>query len=163
MLRTDASDTGLGSMLLQKYDDVYFPVAFASKRLSKAQMAYAVVEHECLAIVWSLQCLHCNGGKLLFINLRIYLTVVLIQRRFLLELFVFNVDCSTDENCIKEFLKEEQVKVIEMECVSHKEAWTKSFRVLVTADDPVCTLDCDFWPLGIGCRRFFKKRQRNDQ
>ena len=53
--------------------------------------------------------------------------------------------------------------VIEMECVSHKEAWTKSFRVLVTADDPVCTLDCDFWPLGIGCRRFFKKRQRTDQ
>ena len=80
-----------------------------------------------------------------------------------LELFVFNVDCSTDENCIKEFLKEEQVKVIEMECVSHKEAWTKSSRVLVTADDPVCTLDCDFWPLGIGCRRFFKKRQRTDQ
>ena len=48
VLRTDASDTGLGAMLLQKYDDVYFPVAFASKRLSKAQMAYAVVERECL-------------------------------------------------------------------------------------------------------------------
>ena len=54
-LQTDASDTGLGAMLLQKYDDVYFPVAFASKRLSKAQMAYAVVERECLAIVWYLK------------------------------------------------------------------------------------------------------------
>ena len=77
-----------------------------------------------------------------------------------LELFVFNVDCSTDENCIQEFLKEE--KVIEMECVSHQDASTKSFRVLVTADDPTCTLECHFWPLGIGCRRFFKKRQRTD-
>ena len=55
VLRTDASDTGLGAMLLQKYDDVYFPVAFASKRLPKAQMAYTVVERECLAIVWSLE------------------------------------------------------------------------------------------------------------
>ena len=55
VLRTDASDTGLGAMLLQKYDDVYFPVAFASKRLSTAQMAYAVVERECLAIVWALE------------------------------------------------------------------------------------------------------------
>ena len=55
VLRTDTSDTGLGAMLLQKYDDVYFLVAFASKRLSKAQMAYAVVERECLAIVWSLE------------------------------------------------------------------------------------------------------------
>ena len=38
---------------------MYFPVAFARKRLSKAQMAYAVVERECLAIVWSLE--HLSG------------------------------------------------------------------------------------------------------
>ena len=55
VLRTDASDTGLGAMLLQKYDDVFFPVAFASKRLAMAQVAYAVVERECLAIVWSVE------------------------------------------------------------------------------------------------------------
>ena len=55
VLRTDASDTGLGAVLLQIYDGIYFPVAYASKKLSSAQMSYAVIERECLAIVWALE------------------------------------------------------------------------------------------------------------
>ena len=49
---TDASDTGLGAVLLQKHDDLLFPVAFASKKLSGAPKSYATVEKECLSIVW---------------------------------------------------------------------------------------------------------------
>ena len=59
ILRTDASDTGLGAILLQTYDGTDFPVAYASKKLSPAQSSYATVEKECLAIVWGLQKFHC--------------------------------------------------------------------------------------------------------
>ena len=55
VLRKDASDSGIGAVLLQCHDDVYFPVAYASKKLSSAQQKYAVIERECLAIIWALE------------------------------------------------------------------------------------------------------------
>ena len=55
MLRIDASDTGLGAVLLQPYDGTYSPVAYASQKLSDAQKGYAVIERECLSIVWALE------------------------------------------------------------------------------------------------------------
>ena len=38
ILRTDASDTGVGAVLLQDFDGVKFPIAFASKKLIKCQV-----------------------------------------------------------------------------------------------------------------------------
>ena len=69
------------------------------------------------------------------------------------ELLVFNVEKETDMTALKDFMQEEHVKVIEMECVSLIDLWTKSFRVLVTADDPKCTLDLTSGLLvsGVGC------------
>ena len=55
VLRTDASDIGLGACLMQEHDNEMFPVAFASKKLSKRERAYSVIERECLAIVWAVQ------------------------------------------------------------------------------------------------------------
>ena len=40
VLRTDASDTGLGAMLLQKHNGKLFPTAFASKKLNPAQKCH---------------------------------------------------------------------------------------------------------------------------
>ena len=67
-----------------------------------------------------------------------------------LELFVFNVDASIDDEHLREFIASEHVDVLELERMSKEEAWTQSFRVLVTAPNPRCTLDSDFWPHGIG-------------
>ena len=53
VLRTDASDTGLGAVLLQKHGEMMFPIAYASKKLAGAPKSYATVEKECMAIVWA--------------------------------------------------------------------------------------------------------------
>lgn len=51
-LRTDASDTGEGAVLLQEIAGEMVPVAYASKKLNKSQCRYSVMERECLAVVW---------------------------------------------------------------------------------------------------------------
>ena len=51
-LRTDASDLGIGAILLQDHDEVSFPVAYASRKLLKRERVYACIEKECLALVW---------------------------------------------------------------------------------------------------------------
>lgn len=53
VLRTDASDRGLGAVLLQEYEEDIFPVLYLSRKLNKAEVSYAVIEKECLAIVWA--------------------------------------------------------------------------------------------------------------
>ena len=55
ILRMDVSDTGLGAVLLQEFDEKPFPVWYASRKLSKWQQGYATVEKECLAVVWGVQ------------------------------------------------------------------------------------------------------------
>ncbi|XP_063601511.1 uncharacterized protein LOC134777606 [Penaeus indicus] len=54
-LRTDASDTGLGAILLQEMNGELMPVAYASRALLDRETRYAVIERECLAIVWGIE------------------------------------------------------------------------------------------------------------
>ncbi|XP_068250341.1 uncharacterized protein [Palaemon carinicauda] len=54
-LRTDASSTGLGAVLLQYIDGEPYPVAFASKKLLPPETQYAAIERECLSIVWGIK------------------------------------------------------------------------------------------------------------
>jgi hypothetical protein len=55
-LRTDASDTGMGAVLLQDHDGLLHPVAYASRKFNQAQRNYSTVEKEGLAVVWA--CCH---------------------------------------------------------------------------------------------------------
>lgn len=55
VLRTDASEVGLGAVLLQEDEkgDLQ-PVSYASKKLIPAETNYSTIEKECLAIVWGI-------------------------------------------------------------------------------------------------------------
>lgn len=55
ILRTDASDVGVGAVLLQKEDDELYPVFYASRKLLPRECKYSVVEKECLALVWAVK------------------------------------------------------------------------------------------------------------
>ena len=55
VLRTDASDKGLGAVLLQDQGQGLQPIVYASKKLAGAECNYAIIEKECLAIVWGIK------------------------------------------------------------------------------------------------------------
>lgn len=54
ILQTDASDNGIGAILLQDEGNSRLPVSYASKKLKASGRNYSTVEKECLAIVWAI-------------------------------------------------------------------------------------------------------------
>ena len=54
-LYTDASDIGIGSVLVQVHDGIPKPVHYFSCSLSKTQRKYPTIERECLGLIRALQ------------------------------------------------------------------------------------------------------------
>ena len=54
ILRTDASSTGLGAVLLQEHEGIKRPVAYASRKLFNRERNYSVIEREALGLVWAI-------------------------------------------------------------------------------------------------------------
>ena len=54
VLRTDASGTGIGAVLMQYHDGTPFPVAYGSRKLLDREKNYSTIERECLAIVFGI-------------------------------------------------------------------------------------------------------------
>ena len=53
MISTDASSFGLGAAVLQKTDDGWKPIAYASRSMSPTEQRYAQIEKEALAMCWA--------------------------------------------------------------------------------------------------------------
>ena len=54
-LHTDASNTGIGAVLMQETNGILHPIAYVSKTLNKAQRNYATTKREALALVYALE------------------------------------------------------------------------------------------------------------
>ena len=57
LLRTDASERGVGAVLEQGFEDGRHPILFISKKFTLAESKYAVIEKECYGIVWAVKSL----------------------------------------------------------------------------------------------------------
>ena len=58
ILCTDASDVGIGAVLMQEFDGEKLPIVYASRKLNPAETRYSTIERECLAIVWATKRFH---------------------------------------------------------------------------------------------------------
>ena len=55
ILRTDASNSGVGAVLMQEHEGELHPISYASKKLSERETRYSTMERECLALVWAVK------------------------------------------------------------------------------------------------------------
>ncbi|GFO37588.1 reverse transcriptase [Plakobranchus ocellatus] len=53
IVRTDASDYGIGAALMQMRDGVLRPCKYASRKLKPCETRYSTIERECLAIIFA--------------------------------------------------------------------------------------------------------------
>ena len=52
-ITADASTYGLGAILLQRHDEAWKPVAYATKSMTETEHRYSQIEKEALALVWA--------------------------------------------------------------------------------------------------------------
>lgn len=115
-VQTDASERGLGAVLLQGEQGKLHPIAYISRKLLPRETRYSTVEKECLAVKWALDSfryyligreftLETDHRALTWLN-QMKDTNARITRWFLaVQPFQFKVNYRTGlENCAADFL-----------------------------------------------------------
>ena len=101
-VRTDASGSGIGGVLLQEFNGTLHPVSYVSRKLLDRETRYSTIERECLAIVWTLQklgrylwgqkfVLQTDHKPLTFINTAIYKNNRILKWSLVLQTYKFEV------------------------------------------------------------------------
>jgi hypothetical protein len=75
-----------------------------------------------------------------------------------LDIFVFRCEKEATSDNVKDFIEQNNINVLHIECVSSSDARYKSFRVTVPRNAREDVMDCNFWPDGVGVRYFRKRR-----
>ena len=57
-LWTDASNVGIGAVLMQETDEIKFPIGYASKKVLPGETSFSVIQRECLAFIWGIKKFH---------------------------------------------------------------------------------------------------------
>ncbi len=84
IIETDASNHAIGAVLIQEFDGVPHPIAYASRHLTKAEKNYSTSEKELLAVVWSAKHFHyyiCNRKILFFTDHKPLVTLKKLKDR----------------------------------------------------------------------------------
>ena len=55
VVRSDSSSNAVGGVLLQYFENIPYPIAFASRKLTASEIKFSTVERECLALVFAVQ------------------------------------------------------------------------------------------------------------
>ena len=76
------------------------------------------------------------------------------------ELFVFRVNENTTADDIKDYISCDNMAVIDIDCMSNENHYTKSYRIVVEGRDLERLYDPEFWPDGVCGRRFRHKAKR---
>lgn len=54
-IATDASDYGIGAIMIQEYGCKLFPICYAREKLNDAELNYSTIAKACLAVVWGIK------------------------------------------------------------------------------------------------------------
>ena len=76
------------------------------------------------------------------------------------ELFVYRVDNSTDTDDLRDYITDMGIDVIDLKCISHQEALSKSFKSAISNEHFNDLLKEDAWPDGVRVQRFIPPRQK---
>ena len=75
------------------------------------------------------------------------------------ELFVFQVNKNVTEDQVKDYINNKDVTVVSIKLMTAAEAPSNSYHVVIHCMDVRPIMKPEFWPTGVGCRRFRKKQQ----
>ena len=75
------------------------------------------------------------------------------------ELFVFQVNKNVTEDQVKDYISKNDVTVVSIKLMTAAEAPSNSYHVVIHCMDVRPIINPEFWPTGVGCRRFRKKQQ----
>ena len=79
------------------------------------------------------------------------------------ELFIFHVHNDVQNPDLHAFISGEDINVVSLEQVPHTNARMKCFKLVIETKDIERVLSDDFWPDGIGCRKFMRGRQQKPE